>query len=224
MPSHTSKEVVFIMGSLTSCDPSDIHKTIDTLAKNSIRCSIIGLSAEVFICKELASKTNGVYNIVLDETHFKDLIFHHLNPLPSTETESTLMKMGFPQYINEGENKPSMCVCHLESEPNFGISGYFCPQCNSKYCDLPYECKVCGLTLVSASHLARSYHHLFPVSSFGEIVITDKTKCFGCIRDLIGKSTFCNNCHNKFCIDCDAFIHDVSHVCPGCSSQQNHNS
>src|SRR5699024_4503283 len=160
MPAHTSKEVLFITGSLTSCDPSDIHKTIDILAKNNIRCSVVGLSAEVYVCKALSSKTNGIYNIALDETHLKDLIFSHLNPFPSSVTESTLMKMGFPQYINEGENKPSMCVCHLDDEPNFGISGYFCPQCNSKYCDLPVECKVCGLTLVSASHLARSYHHL----------------------------------------------------------------
>lgn len=221
MPAHTSKEVLFIAGSLTSCDPSDIHKTIDLLSKNHIRCSIIGLSAEVYICKELASKTNGVYSIALDETHFKDLIFHHLNPLPSAETESTLIKMGFPQYINDGENKPSMCVCHLDTEPNFGVTGYFCPQCHSKYCDLPYECKVCGLTLVSSSHLARSYHHLFPVNSFNEINLASKCNCYGCRRELTCKSaTLCGGCGNHFCVDCDAFIHDVSHVCPGCSSQK----
>lgn len=220
MPTHTSKEVLFIMGSLTSCDPTDIHKTIDTLAKGNIRCSVIGLSAEVYVFKALAAKTNGVYNVALDETHLKDLIFSHLNPLPSSVTESTLMKMGFPQYINEGENKPSMCVCHLDDEPNFGISGYFCPQCSSKYCDLPVECKVCGLTLVSASHLARSYHHLFPVEAFVEKTTTSDGHCFACLKDFpSGKTvTMCSSCANHFCIDCDAFIHDVVHVCPGCSS------
>ena len=130
------------------------------------------------------------------------------------------MKMGFPQYINEGENKPSMCVCHLDDEPNFGISGYFCPQCNSKYCDLPVECKVCGLTLVSASHLARSYHHLFPVDSFSEQTLSTNKICAGCLKELsVGKTVVvCPNCKKHFCIDCDVFIHDVSHVCPGCSS------
>ena len=44
-------------------------------------------------------------------------------------------------------------------------------QCQSKYCELPVECKACGLTLVSAPHLARSYHHLFPLPAFNEVII-----------------------------------------------------
>ena len=68
------------------------------------------------------------------------------------------------------------------SRPNSG--GYFCPQCCSKYCELPVECKACGLTLVSAPHLARSYHHLFPVDNFKELEykdMKDKTElCFAC--------------------------------------------
>ena len=35
-----------------------------------------------------------------------------------------------------------------------------------RYCELPVECRGCGLTLVSAPHLARSYHHLFPLLIF----------------------------------------------------------
>lgn len=208
------------MGSLTSCDPSDIHKTIDMLASSQIRCSVIGLGAEVFICKSLANKTNGIYNIALEETHLKDLLMHHLNPLPTSVTESSLLKMGFPQYLNHSDNKPSLCVCHIDDEPVFDVSGYFCPQCNSKYCDLPIECKVCGLTLVSSSHLARSYHYLFPLNPFSEVTLADETRCFGCTKVLpTGKAvTKCDSCDHKFCIDCDAFIHDVSHVCPGCCS------
>lgn len=47
------------MSSLTTCDPSDIHLTIDSLAKNAVKCSVIGLAAEVRICKELCNKTSG---------------------------------------------------------------------------------------------------------------------------------------------------------------------
>jgi transcription initiation factor TFIIH subunit 2 len=36
--------------------------------------------------------------------------------------------------------------------------------------DLPCSCHVCGLTLVSSPHLARSYHHLFPVKAFSEVL------------------------------------------------------
>lgn len=59
--------------------------------------------------------------------------------------------------------------------------GYYCPQCYSKYCELPVECRACGLTLISAPHLARSYHHLFPVKSFKEFPYANQTSnCFGC--------------------------------------------
>lgn len=55
------------------------------------------------------------------------------------------------------------------SEARFSTGGYFCPVCDAKYCELPVECKVCGLTLIMAPHLARSYHHLFPLAAFNEI-------------------------------------------------------
>jgi len=63
----------------------------------------------------------------------------------------------------------------------FMTTGYLCPQCLSKHCELPVECRACGLTLVSAPHLARSYHYLFPVDPFKEIAPdSDYTICFGC--------------------------------------------
>lgn len=79
-------------------------------------------------------------------------------------------------------------------------SGYNCPQCGSRYCELPVECKQCGLTLVSAPHLARSYHHLFPIKPFIERTeVPEMTHCFACakpfgeldpnVRMIIGSST-----------------------------------
>lgn len=60
-------------------------------------------------------------------------------------------------------------------------TGYLCPQCFSKHCELPVECRACGLTLVSAPHLARSYHYLFPVESFKEVAFeSNHLFCFGC--------------------------------------------
>jgi transcription factor Ssl1 len=41
--------------------------------------------------------------------------------------------------------------------------------CRSRVAELPGACHVCGLTLVSSPHLARSYHHLFPVCAFDEV-------------------------------------------------------
>lgn len=66
------------------------------------------------------------------------------------------------------------CLCRvrrppgrfLRSHSELRYGGYQCPKCHSKLCELPSECGVCGLTLVSSPHLARSFHHLFPVPDF----------------------------------------------------------
>merc|ERR1712151_303639 len=51
----------------------------------------------------------------------------------------------------------------------YSLTAYICPRCKAKVSDLPTDCNVCGLKLVLAPHLARSFHHLFPVSPFIEI-------------------------------------------------------
>ncbi|KAG1661243.1 General transcription factor IIH subunit 2 [Nymphon striatum] len=181
MPSHSSREILIIFGSLTTCDPGDIEETIGDLKKNNIRCSIIGLAAELRICKHICHVTKGTYNVILDEHHLKDLIYQHTEPVSATiNTESSLVRMGkqttssFPNHrlASDENSTPAMCSCHFDSKDGegFGTSGYFCPQCNSKYCELPVECKACNLTLVSAPQLARSYHHLFPIPNFQEVL------------------------------------------------------
>lgn len=191
MPPHASREVVVIMGSLTTCDPADINKTIAACKQHKVRCSVINLSAEVRIYRELARETGGLHNVILDDLHFKDLLAAHLDPPPSAAaTESSLIRMGFPSHAGrEGEEGGlGMCLCHLDSSGEEGrrisTAGYCCPQCRAKYCELPVECRGCGLTLVSAPHLARSYHHLFPLPPFTDLqpdaLPPDQTSCAAC--------------------------------------------
>jgi len=52
---------------------------------------------------------------------------------------------------------------------SFARSGYVCPRCRSRCSDLPSDCAVCGLRLILAPHLARTFHHLFPVRPFLEL-------------------------------------------------------
>lgn len=223
MPNHTSKEVLLILGSLTSCDPGDIHSTIQSLANYNIRCSVVGLSAEVKVCKTLVTETKGTYDVVMDDAHFKNIVFEHLNPPPAKKgTQSSLIRMGFSQYVHDDKDTPAMCTCHLSKNTDFSHHGYFCPQCQAKYCDLPIGCHVCGLTLVSAAHLARSFHHLFPVELFKEIKVDEGSpgKCFSCEKPLLSESNDaaqCTVCSNDFCLDCDIFIHENLHFCPGCA-------
>ncbi|CAI5972361.1 unnamed protein product [Closterium sp. NIES-65] len=113
----------------------------------------------------------------------------------------------------------------------------------SRVCALPAECPVCALTLVSSPHLARSYHHLFPVPPFSEVPLPPAPKrpagssapaaphsdlppaCFSCTAALPfleteggGVRVECPSCARHFCFDCDVFIHESLHNCPGCEA------
>jgi transcription initiation factor TFIIH subunit 2 len=142
---------------------------------------------------------------------------------------------------------------------------------------LPTDCVVCGLKLVLAPHLARSFHHLFPVPPFAEVPIETELAmtqssnllmsgsikvfamteslvadskdfdrcCFACLKmigtiivadtssikgrngkapvsDAPGDEILrfqCPECQNVFCPDCDAYLHETLHNCPGCLSK-----
>lgn len=88
MPGHTSREVLIIFSSLTTCDPSNIYDLIKTLKTAKIRVSVIGLSAEVRVCTVLARETGGTYHVILDETHYKELLAHHVSPLLPAQAPS----------------------------------------------------------------------------------------------------------------------------------------
>ncbi|XP_026067511.1 general transcription factor IIH subunit 2 [Carassius auratus] len=227
MPAHTSKEILVVFSSLTTCDPANIYELIKTLNGLKIRVSVIGLSAEVRVCTILTRETGGSYNVILDESHFKELLMLHVKPPPaSSSSECSLIRMGFPQHaiasMSDQDAKPSFSMSHLDSagEPGLTLGGYYCPQCRAKYTELPVECKVCGLTLVSAPHLARSFHHLFPLEAFQETPLEEyegERFCEACQGELKDKSVFiCLACKKVFCVECDLFIHDTLHCCPGC--------
>lgn len=251
VPSHASREIVVLMGGLTTCDPSDITQTISQLKADGVRCSLISLSAEIRICRVLATETGGTYGAVLDDSHLKDQLLAHVDPPPAAKTqEFALIKMGFPHAQNpddeeqqSGQRPPrakdnstghnatqlTMCMCHIDSvdEPSkLTGGGYHCPQCYSKYCEVPVECLSCGLTLVSAPHLARSYHHLFPVAHFKEATLTEvllfADSCYACkkpFHQTQDKIVYqCETCDQIYCVDCDIFIHDVLHICVGCNT------
>uniref|UniRef100_UPI003AAA29C2 general transcription factor IIH subunit 2 isoform X4 n=1 Tax=Centroberyx gerrardi TaxID=166262 RepID=UPI003AAA29C2 len=191
MPGHTSREILIIFSSLTTCDPANIYELIKTMKTLKIRVSVIGLSAEVRVCTVLTRETGG-----------------------------------FPQHtiasLADQDAKPSFSMSHLDSssDPGLSLGGYFCPQCHAKYTELPVECKICGLTLVSAPHLARSFHHLFPLEAFTETPVEEHQGdrfCQACQGELKDKSVFtCPACRSVFCVECDLFIHDSLHCCPAC--------
>ncbi|BAS90017.1 Os04g0508900 [Oryza sativa Japonica Group] len=232
VPSYGHKEVLFLYSALNTCDPGDIMETIAKCKKSKIRCSVIGLAAEIFICKYLCEETGGSYTVALDESHFKELLLEHAPPPPAIAeyAAANLIKMGFPQ--RGAEDLISICSCHKKIKS--GAEGYICPRCKVNVCELPTECRTCGLTLVSSPHLARSYHHLFPVQPFDEVSSVHPNrlgqkggqKCYGCQQSFINPDSQsslhvrCPKCNQHFCLDCDIYIHESLHNCPGCESQR----
>ncbi|CAG8951373.1 hypothetical protein HYFRA_00007285, partial [Hymenoscyphus fraxineus] len=247
-PSHGTREILIIYGALLSSDPGDIHETIQSLITDRIRVSVVGLAAQVAICAELCKSTNagdeGNYSVALNEQHFRELVMAITTP-PVTRTkkqsQSSLLMMGFPSRTLGTGKTMSFCACHSK----LSRGGYLCSRCDSKVCSLPAECPACGLTLILSTHLARSYHHLFPLKNWIEVpwsVARSKNSkaCFSCLSKFpeipkdVGadgearrkpgehKGTSessryaCEVCGNHFCIDCDVFAHEVAHNCPGC--------
>jgi transcription initiation factor TFIIH subunit 2 len=163
--------------------------------------------------------------------------------------------MGFPTRTTS----EVPCLVHATRlKTLLARTAFTCPQCQANNSELPTDCAVCGLKLVLAPHLARSFHHLFPVAPFcersvivgqqaeaspaGEGAIATRPKatmdtnllvssedddgtCYACLKPLGMPSGTteeellrfeCPDCKNLFCVDCDAFLHETLHNCPGC--------
>lgn len=59
VPSHSTREVVIVFGALISSDAGDIHRTIKSLVEDKVRVRVVGLAAQVAVCRELCRKTNA---------------------------------------------------------------------------------------------------------------------------------------------------------------------
>lgn len=112
IPFHASREILIIMGSLTTCDPTDLLETIGVLKRERVRCSVVSLSAEIRVCKYLTQETGGVYGAVLDDAHYKDQLLQHIDPPPAAQSqENSLIKMGFPHGDSEEGLNPALTMC-----------------------------------------------------------------------------------------------------------------
>ncbi|OCL03307.1 TFIIH basal transcription factor complex, subunit SSL1 [Glonium stellatum] len=198
-PSHGTREVIIILGALLSLDPSDIHVTIKSCVRDRIRVSIIGMGGRLRICQEIVGRTNAGdesgYVVATDQELLRELLLATTTPpvirsaAPSAgldgrtvpaESGASLLMMGFPSRIID--DVPTLCACH----GNLTRGGYTCSRCSVKVCSLPATCPGCHLTLILSTHLARSYHHLFPLRNWIE-VSWERAKemgsreCVGCL-------------------------------------------
>jgi transcription initiation factor TFIIH subunit 2 len=194
--------------------------------------------------------TNGIFSVATDFIHLSDLLTNLITPpadLKSTISNYTdFIYMGFPRRQFESLASYSYdSGGHGYREVIMTSTAYLCPRCHCHISDIPSLCPICSLQLNSSSHIARSYHHLFPVPNYEEVpslpipsvIMDDPTtstptpsseslSCYGCQESLSSSTSSlhmkCGKCHHLFCIDCDLFIHNSLHNCPGCDLIMTH--
>lgn len=187
LPSHGTREVLVVYGALMTSDPGDIQTTITNLITDRIRVSVVGLAAQVAICAEITARTNETtdpanpyYTVATGEAHFRELLLKATTPPLSRESDkgtASLLMMGFPsRTVATAPDALTLCACH--SQP--ATTTYACTRCRTRVCRLPAECPGCGLTLILSTHLARSYHHLFPLQSWVEVSWADARRSVAC--------------------------------------------
>ena len=253
VPPYSLRECLVFFCGLASCDPGDVFASVQAAKRARVRVSVVGLAAEVFACSKAAAMTKGKHAVALDAAHATELALAHA-PAPAITGEDatpSLVKMGFARDLSGsggsgseksggGSNKGPQAFVGASAALSRG-GHHECPRCLARVAELPAACHVCGLTLVSSPHLARSYHHLFPVAEFelvddGVAVAAkeNKARCFGCLAPLSTKregggengensggaaaASRCPACSEPFCLPCDSLIHATMHVCPGCEA------
>ncbi|KAF6005253.1 transcription factor [Cyanidiococcus yangmingshanensis] len=173
LPRFGTREMLIIYGALSTCDPNDIHQTIQGCVLTNIQVSIIGLGAEVFILRATAERTGGTYRVPVQNDHFRQLLRQQVRPpqgpgrstrtsQPDSQGVVMRMVMGFPPRLAR-----ERLAITIDTRRAHRL-GFECPQCRQWLSEVPGNCILCGLTLTSALHLARSYHHIFPASLFEE--------------------------------------------------------
>jgi len=243
VPPYSLRECLVFFCGLASCDPGDVFASVAAAKRARVRISVIGLAAEVFACSKAAAMTKGRHAVALDAAHVTQLALSHAPAPAVTGADATpsLVEMGFARDLGggsggNGERKGPQAF--VGAAATLGRGGHECPRCLARVSELPAACHVCSLTLVSSPHLARSYHHLFPVGGFEfveeGVEVEEKKKkqarCFGCLAPLSTEreqgegSNSCHSCSRcpacseLFCLACDSLIHATMHMCPGCEA------
>lgn len=195
------KEILILTQSISFRNISNLLCLINKCKSLNIKINFINLCGEVTLLKKLAQSTNGKHFVPVDFEHFKIILLNFTKPSNISNSVFSLLKFGFPESLRE----ESVCACHLKITE----SGFICPNCGSKFCDLPSEC-ICGLVLVSFVNLSKSMYHHYLLEDFLPV---EGKECSVCGDDSF---SFCKKCLNSFCKSCDEFMHEFINFCIFC--------
>ena len=66
------------------------------LKAQGVWCSVIALAAEIHVCCKLCHETGVLFGVILDNSHFQDQLFQHVDlPPAATFLDSYLIRWGF---------------------------------------------------------------------------------------------------------------------------------
>eukprot|EP00850_Spirogloea_muscicola_P020398 SM000214S06792 [mRNA] locus=s214:92068:93893:- [translate_table: standard] len=103
IPSYGQREILMLYAALCTCDPGDVTASIKRCKESRIRCSVVGLSAELYICKVLCEKTGGRYSVAMSE----ELVLEHAPP-PPTLAEAAVASLVRYEFVSCPPN--ALCV------------------------------------------------------------------------------------------------------------------
>ena len=263
VPSYGHRELLIVYASMSTTDPGSIEDTIKDVIESKIRVSIVCLNAEIYVCSRIAKETGGSFAVAVDSKHLGDILREWTIPTPQLREQCSLQTdfvyMGFPRRVVDAT--PSYVFDG--KVPSLSCTAYVCPRCHTRAAEIPTQCSTCTLQLNSSSHIARSFHHIFPVPQYEEVAQNESGElyepteslvegkvlttvpgdrnpnpaneaaelskigakqtsmhiCAGC-SELVdsepGALFKCGRCLNVFCMECDKFVHESLHNCPGC--------
>ena len=213
----STKEVLLIYSSFTSCDSDPLDKIIEDINKSNIVVSIIGFGAEVYALKKIYQNTFGEYNIPTSTEHLIEIFKTYIYPPEffRKNQNGCLIPFGFCSAAST--DTLSFDIFDLKnnfknSEPK--NNGYNCPKCGIRVYNLPVFCPVCQIFLIGPADLTRTLHHLQPLNEF-ELIFKSNI-CKGCNIEINSRSFKCKKCNSFYCEKCNDYIHEYLQQCPGC--------
>ncbi|KAL8718475.1 MAG: hypothetical protein Q9225_004389 [Loekoesia sp. 1 TL-2023] len=194
-PSHGTREILLLFGSLLSSDPGDVHTTITSLVNSHITTTVIGLSAQVAICLTLVKRTNPHsnpqkhYNVALDEVNYRELIMRLATP-PESHTQQAAAAADDSNKI-DGTSR-QVDISQLRTKPVLSDAR------NAESAST--EPSGVALAGIDNNITYKRRNEDQTVSESGRYE--------------------CATCGQFFCVDCDVFCHEIVHNCPGCLSRE----
>ena len=218
-PDFSTREVLFVYGSMTSCDPEPLEALCAKLSesKTGMVVSAIGFCAKVHVLEKIVEVTGGLYRVPTSAEQLEDLFqMHVVPPLWSKRTQFwRMVPFGFVKPVPEqlAFDIDEMKGSEKEAKPK--RANLACPKCATKLFKVPSYCPICRTLVMTPAHLTRSLQHLKPLASF-DIYEGTGEYCAGCNVMLPERHLICGACQRHFCHECDKFVHECLQNCPGC--------